>query len=52
MDKIVQLKSEAYDILARIEAYTAQVRQLHEMLAKVNAEIKAESEKPKETKET
>ena len=50
MDKIKELKSEAYDILARIEAYTAEVRKLHEKLNAVTAEIKAEAEKPKDTK--
>jgi hypothetical protein len=42
--KIAKLKSEAYDLIAQIEAHQIHVVKLQKMLQEKNEEIKAEQE--------
>lgn len=43
-EKLTQLKSEAYDLLANIDMHNYQIQELQKKLAEKNAEIKAEYE--------
>lgn len=43
-EKLTQLKSEAYDLLANIDMHNYQIQELQKKLAEKNAEIKTEYE--------
>lgn len=49
MEKMIELKAKAYDVLAKLEYHQAEVEKCKKELDSINAEIKAEFEASKAT---
>lgn len=49
MDRIKELKADAYDVLAKIEGKQLEIQELQRMIQKINQEIQKEMENTSES---